>query len=302
MVAPQAEAQNSAMSYYRKIANEKKKVEKKRLKYFQYALKGDNPKKAEKYRTMVVDQVETSMEVIQKMKPYKGDVAFRNDYVRVLSLYTQAYTKTYGDIEELEASSRNSYEDMMKYLDAVEVMEGEIEEAAIKLRRNEEYFANKYKFRLVIDEEVEEQYLTLNDVLYYTRDVYRSYYRVEDQIYALVESANDFDVKTARIYKKNTIKAIEKSISEIVVLGDFDGDDNHEEEVIGLLEDLEEQLKEDFNDILDLADEGSYDERQWDKAMKKLEDFIEDLQGFQIAYYESKAEFVEDYLPEDFDN
>lgn len=301
MALPSVQAQNSAMSYYRKIANEKKKVEKKRLKYFQYALKGDNPKKAEKYRVMVVDQVETSMATIKKMKPFKGDSAFRNDYVRVLNLYILAYTKSYGNIQELEASSRNSYDDMMKYLDAVEVMEGEIEEAAIKLRRNEEYFSNKYNFKLVIDEEMEEQYEDLNDVLYYTRDIYRSYFRVEDQMHALLESAEDFDVKTGRIYKKSTIKALEKSISEIVVIGDFDGDDHHLKEVIDLLEELEEVMKEDYSEILDLADEGSYDEKQWNKAMKKLEAFVEDLDGFQSDYYLSKTRFVEYYLPDDFE-
>jgi len=35
LFVPQMEAQNSAQSYFRKIANEKKKVNKKRLKYFQ---------------------------------------------------------------------------------------------------------------------------------------------------------------------------------------------------------------------------------------------------------------------------
>lgn len=301
MAAPSLLAQNSAMSYYRKIANEKRKVEKKRLKYVQYDVLGDNPKKADKYRVMVVTQVETSMETIKRMKPYQGDSAFRNDYVRVLDLYRLAYTKKYGNIQELEVASTNSYDDMMKYLDAVGDMEIVIEEAAEKLRRNEEYFSNKYNFKLNIDEEMEEQYYVLTDVLYYTRDVYRSYYRVEDQLNAFLESTEEFDVKTARLYQRSIVKAIEKSISEIVVLGDFDGDDNHQKEVIGLMEDLEELMKDDLVVILDLADEGSYDERQWDKAMKRLEDFKEEVNEFETAYSMSKTRFVEDYLPDDFE-
>lgn len=301
IAAPSLMAQNSAMSYYRKIANEKRKVEKKRLKYVQYDVLGDNPKKADKYRLMVVTQVESSMETIKRMKPYKGDSAFRNDYVRVLDLYRLAYTKKYGNIQELEAASKNSYEDMMKYLDAVGDMEIVIEDAAEKLRRNEEYFSNKYNFKLNVDEEMEEQYYVLTDVLYYTRDVYRSYYRVEDQLNAFLESADEFDVKTGRLYQRSIIKAIEKSISEIVLLGDFDGDDNHMEDVKDLLEDLEYKMKRDLAEILDLADEGSYDERQWDKAMKKLEVFIEEMNEFKMAYNESRTRFVEDYLPDDFE-
>ena len=298
---PSVQAQNSAMSYYRKISNEKRKVEKKRLKYVQYDMLGDNPAKADKYREMVVDQVESSMQTIERMRPYQGDSAFRNDYVRVLDLYRLAYTKKFGNIQELEGLSTNSYEDMMKYLDAVGEMEIVIEEAALKLRMNEEYFANKYNFRLNIDEEMEEQYFVLTDVLYYTRDVYRSYYRVEDQLNAFLESTEEFDVKTARLYQRSIVKAIEKSISEIVVLGDFDGDDNHQKEVVSLMEDLEEIMKDDLVEILDLADEGSYDERQWDKAMKKLEGFKEEVNEFKAAYNMSKSRFVEDYLPEDFE-
>ena len=301
MAAPSLMAQNSAMSYYRKIANEKRKVEKKRLKYVQYDVLGDNPKKADKYRTMVVTQVESSMETIKRMKPYQGDSAFRNDYVRVLDLYRLAYTKKYGNIQELETASTNSYEDMMKYLDAVGDMEIVIEEAAEKLQRNEEYFSNKYNFKLTVDEEMEEQYYVLADVLYYTRDVYRSYYRVEDQLNAFLESTEEFDVKTARIYQRAIIKAIEKSISEIVILGDFDGDDNHLEDVVGLLEDLESKMKDELGEILDLADEGSYDEKQWDKAMKRLEGFEEEMAEFKTAYVLSRTRFVEDYLPEDFE-
>ena len=73
------------------------------------------------------------------------------------------------------------------------------------------------------------------------------------------------------------------------------------EDVKDLLEDLEYKMKRDLAEILDLADEGSYDERQWDKAMKKLEVFIEEMNEFKMAYKKSRTRFVEDYLPDDFE-
>ena len=299
---PQMEAQNSAQGYFRKIANEKKKVDKKRLKHFQMALKGDNPKKEEKYRTMVVDQVVSSMNTIKKLPPYKGDSAFRNDYVRVLNLYKEAYTRSYGDIQELKDSSQTSYDNMMLYLDAVEEMEYTIEEATEKLKRNEEYFSNKYNFPLRIDEEMEEQYEELNYVLYYLRDSYRNYYKVEFELKKIKNlDIADFVVKQERKHQMVTVKAIEKTISETVVLGDYEGDDSYQKDLIGLLEDVESMMREDYTEILDLAEDGSYDERKWDKGMSKFESFKEDLTSIMQNYYEIKAGFVEGYLPEDFE-
>ncbi len=302
LFTPKMEAQNNAQSYFRKIANEKKKVNKKRLKYFQSSLKGDNPKKAERYRTMVVDQVNASMKIIKKMRPYQGDTAFRNDYARVLNLYNQAYTRAYGNIQELEDSSHLSYENMMLYLDAVEDMEFTIEEAAEKLRMNEEYFANKYKFTIRYDEEMEAQYELLSDVLYYLRESYRSYFRVEVQFLYLIAEYENFEAKRERKRQMQTVKAIEKTLSETVVLGDFDGDDSYQKNLIDLLEDMETMMREDYTEIIDLAEDGSYDEKKWDKGMKKLDGFIEDLKSMMQAYYDEKASFVDGYLPDDFED
>jgi len=302
LFAPQIEAQNNAQSYYRKIANEKKKVNKKRLKHFQASLKGDNPKKTERYRTMVVDQVNASMKIIKKMRPYQGDSAFRNDYVRVLNLYNLAYTRAYGNIKELEDSSKMSYDNMMLYLDAVEEMDATIEEAAEKLTRNEEYFANKYKFTIRYDEEMEAQYELLNDVLYYLRESYRSYFRVEVEFLYLLANYEDFDTKRERKRQMQTVKAIEKTLSETVLLGDFDGDDSYQKGLMNLLEDMETIMREDYTEIIDLAEDGSYDEKKWDKGMKKLDGFVEDLKALMHAYYEDKADFVDAYLPDDFEN
>ena len=302
MLSNTIDAQNSAVSYYRKMLNETKKISKKRMKYMQVSLQNESPAKVDKYRAMVVDQLETSIKAIKKMKAFKGDTAYRNDYVRILSMYQKAYTESFEEIQNLGDSAKTSYESMIILLNAEEAMDDEIAEAKEKLERADLYFSNKYNFDVIVDEEREEQYELLDAVIIYTRDIKRSYYRVEALLIKFPTNfaTGDIEIKQERYRQRETVKAIEITRSDLIKIGDFEGDDNHVKDVLSILEDLESACNKDLSDILDLLDDGSYDERAWDKGIKKYEAFVSDLHKYTDEYYESKAEFIYRYSPDDF--
>lgn len=143
-IAPFADAQNNASSYWRKIASEQRKIRTKQLMYYKTALATTDAKRLDKNREMILTQVKSSQQNMLRTPAFQGDSAVKNDYIRILDIYTIAYTTGYAQVvanQELMTKDASAFR---QYQESVAILEGMIDEAEDKFERNETYFTNKY--------------------------------------------------------------------------------------------------------------------------------------------------------------
>jgi len=139
----QAQSGN-ANSYLRKFTAEQRKIRSKQVNYYKTLMQGGDEKRLAKNSEMIVSQVNATIMAIQRTPPYQKDSAMRNDYLRVLDLYTIAYTTGFQQLVLTKANMNSSAENFEKYQDAMDLMEGMLDDAEEKWDRLLTYFTGRY--------------------------------------------------------------------------------------------------------------------------------------------------------------
>lgn len=139
-----AEAQNTAVSYIRKVTGEQKKIRAKQINYYKTLMNSADEKRLDKNREMIVTQVNATIQAVKRIPNYQGDSTVRNDYLRVLNLYTISYNTGFQQMMLTKAEMNQSGEKFNAYQDALGNMEGMIDDAEYKYDRVITYFNTRY--------------------------------------------------------------------------------------------------------------------------------------------------------------
>ena len=297
-ILPSVVAQTSANSYYRKMHNEQKKMMKKQIRFTKMLLLNSDPRRLDQGRDQIVTQIETSKKAIKKMPFFEGDSAYKKDYLNAFDLYHNAYTDLYDKAKETSGDGIETYEQMEKYLNAFTDMEIEIITADENVLAIEEYFVNRHNLELIDDGEVADTYETLMYLSEYIREVKLILSRVvfeADKVCAAYKKRQFDTIPRLRVAM---VKAADFAMSDMVKLGDFDGDDDLYKDVTGIIEDLKEMGEKDMVDAVHYLQDADWNEKAEARGSKIMDGISEDVELLKEDIQSVTERFVYSYVPE----
>lgn len=294
----QAQKFKNPTSYFKKFQQENKKIRKKNFRYLKASLKGENPKRVDKLRSVVLEQLKESQKSINRIGNYKDDDVLKKEYVRALDMYIHSFENNFGVADGLIKNRYDSYNDLKAYYTAVEKAEDEMLEAAFIIDAAEEYFAKKNKFSIVKDEELEAQYLALDEVTLYSRDMTLSYFRIEAQVRLYLGIVTRGDMDSLPDVVTDMRKAVKESKAEVETYASFEGETDLYDEMKDYIEEIEIELSENLDELTDGLQNEFMDEDEYDDVQKDLKDFVKRHNYRSTSFFETKSELIESYLPE----
>ncbi|AEV33774.1 hypothetical protein Oweho_2814 [Owenweeksia hongkongensis DSM 17368] len=297
--ASQAQRYKKPEQYFREFQTQKRKINKKNLMYLKASLRGDDERRVAKYREMMVDQLKDSKTELSRMGNYEGYDILQREFVDALTIYIDAYEKDFGIAEELTEHRYDSYEDLKKYYDAVTKAEGGMLDASYKMEKAEDHFAKMHFFTIDRDEEIEEEYRLLDEVTLYTRDMTLSFFRVEQHSKDFLFAINEGRTDTLDIILTEMQKDIRVSKAEIDEYADFDGEKELYKFTEYFLEEMNIEVTENLRPLADQLENKYLEDKDYKKAQKELERFVDRHNGYLDEFFETKSELILDYLPED---
>ncbi len=301
VLIPVADAQRrykDARSYYREFQAQTRKIGIKNMRYLEAVVKGDDARRINKYREMVVEQMKDSQRSLSRVGAYNGDDVLHREYMAALDLYLEAFEKDFGAAEELTANRYNSYEDLQKYFEAANKAELKMLDAAFKIEKAEDYFGKTYQVDLRRDTILRNKQILLDEVTVYTRELTSIYFRIDGELTALFNAIDANKGDTLAIIITNLRKAIRTAQGELKDIEPFEYDDALEDQLEYYMDEIDGSIDEDLRPMAESFQFKYQDSGDLEEAQAILADMKEWQKSSRAEYFETQAELIADYLEE----
>lgn len=296
-----AEAQRfrNPSQYLRQFNNQKRKADIKTLLYLEASIKGEDPRRVQKYHEIVLEQMQESKKEVERIGPYKDDEILQREYVAGFEMLVTAFDKEFRKAEELRDSMFDSFEMLTKYYAQVTDAEDMMYEAFYKIEAAEDHFIKTNYLEFERDPEIVERFDNLDIAALHARDMTIAFFRVEYSVEKLIEhiNAKEFDSIENDIADIN--RSIDKSVEELKEYSDFDGEDDLIEELDDYIADMKEEVNFNLVPVAEKLQNRFLDEKEYDNAQRDMERFVDRHEGRVEDFYETRTDFIEEYLPED---
>ncbi len=294
----QAQKNNKARAYFKTFQSESRKISRKNYIYLEATVKGSDPRRINRYREMVVEQMKESKKAVQRVKEFNGDDVLKREYLDGLDMYIKAFGEQFAVADSLSAFKYNSFDDLIVYYTRLEEAEQTMIDAARKIEKAEGYFAKTYRVSVRVDEEALEQYRILDEVSLFARDMTEVFFRVDAQVQDYLGAATRGNMDSLPLIIKNMRGAINKSKEELAGYTGAPEGNRLQRDVEYYLEDMEEELNVKLIPTAEALGNVYLEEKEYKYAQRDLEDFVERNQDYREDFFASRQYLIEDYLPE----
>lgn len=288
----------NARSYFKQFQNQNRKIRVKNLKYLKASLRGDDERKVNKFREVVLTQLIDSKKTLERLGPYKEDDILKKEYVASLGIYIKAFEDDFGIADELRKNQYRSFADLKKYYEAVEKAEDEMLEAAYRMEKAEDYFANKHTLNLVRDEEMETQFEMLDEVTLYTRDMTLCFFRIDAQAQNYIGAASRNNTDSLSMFFDEMRIGLKESKADLEIYADFDGKKQLYNALSDYLQEVEDYLNTTLSEVTEALENEFLDEDEYEDALKELKRFVKWRNYWVEDFFETKSALILKYLPE----
>ena len=294
-------AQN-ASSYYRKIASEQRKIRSKQINYYKTALLQPDEKRLDKGRDMIVTQIQTSLKNMSRTPAFQGDSALRNDYIRILNTYLEAYTEAYDSVKVMKANAGKSAAELVKYRETIYYMEGMIDDAEADWEANEDYFTNSYNINAMDDPALAEL-KTLRYLSDYVQELRGTYSGLPFQLQEILNEVKQKKYNNLEDRRQELGLAVDQALVNAGRVGVYIDQEEDEDDfllnaTLRYLDEIKIATDDDMAGILTELDEAIYDEddKKTERAAYKLEQLLTDLIEMEIDLNDRTEKFVGHYV------
>lgn len=297
-----ASAQGNPSSYYRKIASEQRKIRSKQINYYKTALLYNDAKRLVKSRDMILNQVKTSMRNLSRTPAFRGDSAIRNDYIRILEQYEEAYTDVFDSVQTLKQNATASKQALKQYQEAFYYMEFLLDDAEDRWLSNEEYFTNAYQARPMDDPTITEL-TALRDLAMYVEEMRNTY---TDVVYMIKAAKQDVKLGKFDMLEDQRLEIAteaDEALTNAITVGEYQWYD--EDDIEHLDDYLLREVKQFLNSARDVAEISigeeltTYDEARYDgndKRAERSKEKIERMLDYLLENVEDLNETVTDLV------
>jgi hypothetical protein len=285
-------------SYYKEFASENRRITIKNIRYLEGVVKGEDPRRVDKYREMVVEQLKESKRAIERLGDYKEDDLLQREYLKALDLFLNAFEKNFDKAEALTEDRYQNFEKLKIYFAAMEAAEADMFDAAYKIQEAEEFFAKKYKVDLRRDEATQLKWKKLDRLTIYTRELSLAFFQVDAPMSAFFKAAEAKQGDTLFDILNTIRQAVRISQDALADMPEFDGKDFLLEELEYYLEEIRDALDETIRPLADQLSNEFLPEDEYEDVQDELEDLKEWHAKARADFFETQTYIVLKYLEE----
>jgi hypothetical protein len=295
---PNVEAQRfkDARTYYREFQSQSRRLAIKNMRYLEAVAQGNDERQIAKFREMVLDQLKDTKRDLGRVGPYNEDDVLWKEYMTALDMYLDAYDSDFGKAQGLSAEKYTSYENLQAYFAAASVAEIKLLDANFKIEKAEDFFAKTYNVDLRRDTAAQSRSLRLDDITVYTRELALIYYRVDAHILAIFKAVDENNTDTLSKVITDLRKAIRVAQSEIEEVGEFNGEDDLVEFVLGFIEEVDASIDAELRPITEVLESKYQDQSDLAASKADMDDYREWHDNMTLDFFEVRKELILDVL------
>jgi hypothetical protein len=291
-----AQRYRDARTYYREFASENRRIIMKNMRYLEGTVKGEDPRRIDKYREMVVEQLQESKRTLERVGGFNENDLLQREYLQAIDLFLEAYQESMEKAKELKAERYKNFEKLQEYFTVMEETEALIFDAAYKMNEADEYFAKQNNVNLRVDEDTEEKWRRLDLLSLYMRELTFNFYRVDTRLSAFLEAAKGDNKDTLSNLVSDIRAAVQKSQDALADMPKFDGKDYAYDELDSYLSDISESIDERFRPLADQLANNFLDEDDYEDAQDELSDLENWHKKARQDFFQEQEYVVESYL------
>jgi hypothetical protein len=300
-VVPQAQAQRykDARSYYREFQSTNRKISAKNMRYTEAVARGDDARRVNKFREMVISQLKDSHRVITRVGSFNDDAVLHKEYLGALDMFIEAFEVDFGAADELTKNRFNSYQDLQAYYAAANAAEIKVLDASYKIEKAEDYFAKKYTVDLRRDTVMQAKFLGIDEMTVYMREVTLTYFRVDADLQHLFNAIDAGQTDSLSDIITNLRRSAKTAMLELEGINAIDGYEDVIEQALYFFEEVNGSIDKDLRPMAEVFEFKYKDQDDLAEAQETLADFKAFHKNMRADYFETRSalimEFIEEY-------
>ncbi len=299
MGSMEAQRYRNPSQYLRQFNNQKRKADIKTLMYLEASLKAEDPRRVKKYQEIVLEQMKDSKRELERIGAYKGDDVLQREYVAGFEMLVKVFEKDFKRAEDLRDSMDDSYDNLKQYYALVTEAEDHMYEASYKIEAAEDHFINTNYLDFERDQEIVNRFDMIDEASLHSRDMTLAFFRVEYKVQKMMDHIKDDELDSLEADIVSIKEAIGQSGEDLKEYSDFEGEDDLIEELEDYLGDMLEEVNFNLIPLVEQLQNKYLDEKDYQNAQKDLQRFVDRHEGRVEDFYETRADFIAEYLPED---
>ena len=242
------------------FTSREQELSKKYLSYMGEVAHGNRARKLEKKRQELIGQIRTSLNEVNRLRPYRGDAILRDTYKTYWDILLKVFNEDYGKIVNMEEIAEQSYDHMEAYLMAQQKAGEVLGDAQDKIEPVYNAFASKNNIRLVDggDSKLEKKLRQVGLVNVYYHQIFLIFFKSFKQEAYVMEAFSKKDINGIEQNRSTLVKYAEEGLQKMDTIKAFKGDGSLATACRKVLEfhkvEAEKQLP-DLNDFLLKNDE-----------------------------------------------
>lgn len=185
-------------------------------------------------RLEVVRQIESSMEKINSLSPFKSDNKLKEAAIAVFSLYKETCDIEFNEINLLRKDRESSFASMENYLKAQSKAEEKLRTAGEQFIKAQHDFAGKHKITIK-DISRQNYFEDVSQVNHYSRQVTLEYFRVSKADAYFLDALNNQQASVMEEKRKGILLSGELSMKQMKSIQPYHQDSAYKVKAIDLI-------------------------------------------------------------------
>lgn len=221
-----AQQSSSALQYLEFLSEQNRSITEEVWKYTKAVAHDKRPKKIEKTRAKLVQQIQASIKQVQNKPSVDADDTYKNKFIEYLSIYENTMNQDYAKIVDLKEIAEQSYDAMEAYILMQEKVDEKMEKAADDIDAYEKEFAAKHQINLVESEEsdLSKKMKISNQVFEYKNKAYLPFFKANFQESMLIGSLSSNNVGDIQQQNAALLSYVEEGLDSIKALPAYKND------------------------------------------------------------------------------
>ncbi|MFL5729593.1 MAG: hypothetical protein ACJ75J_08930 [Cytophagaceae bacterium] len=209
--------------YNNHVVEEQNAVMRKSIDYTVQTVHSEDENKNNAMRLEVIKQIDQSIGELKNTAPYKNDAKLRDESIDVLTLYKEAFTTEFQEVNSLKKKSQDSFEAMDKYFKAQDKAENKLSNASKKFAKAQMDFATKYKLTMEKGS-MQDELDVITKVNQYSRALFLEQFKVSKVNAGFLDALNAQKGGVMGDKRKELQTVTASSLANVKALSPYNGD------------------------------------------------------------------------------
>ncbi|MEX2231391.1 MAG: hypothetical protein WD824_04490 [Cyclobacteriaceae bacterium] len=216
----------SSVQHMEFFTTRENELSQKYLSYMAEVAHGNRARKLEKRRQELIGQIRTSLNEVNRLRPYKGDASLRETYKIYWDILLKVFNEDYDKIVNMEEIAEQSYDHMEAYLMAQQKASEVLGNAQDKIEPVYNAFASKNNIRLIKggDSKLGKKLRQVGSVNGYYYQIFLIFFKSFKQEAYVMDAFNRKDINGIEQNRNTLIKFAEEGLHKMDTIKAYRGD------------------------------------------------------------------------------